>query len=68
MRVLFLISLVCFSTSVFSSEANFVCIKDGKVIDVKADTLEKKKLACEKENGNFTEEKPKQSAGKSGGW
>ncbi len=66
-NLLFMLALV-FSTSLFASEAKWVCMKDGKTIEVKGETVEMKKLACETEKGSWIEEKVKQSAGKGAGW
>lgn len=70
MKTLLFVSLVILSTVASASESTWVCKgKDEKVMEVKGDTAEAKKAACEALHGTWTEEKAKeQSAGKSGGW
>ncbi|MBC7428105.1 MAG: hypothetical protein H7336_05810 [Bacteriovorax sp.] len=72
MKRLVILTALAFSTSLFANDAKWICLKDGKVTEAKADKVEQKKTACEALKGTWTEakseEKPKQEAGKSAGW
>lgn len=69
MKTLLFLTVFTLSLPVFANESTWICMKDGKAIEVKGETVDKKKAACEASSGLWTEEKAQaQSAGKGAGW
>lgn len=64
--VIVLVLVASLSISCSTHAARWVCMKDGKNVNVQGETDENKKAACEADKGTWTEEK--QSAGKGAGW
>lgn len=68
MKLFICLIVLGFSTFAFSAETQMACTKEGKVIEVKGDSVELKKIACEAEKGTWGEVKPVQKAGSGAGW
>ena len=77
MKSLLFFIVVGLSSTVFASEAKWVCMKDAKALEVKGATADAKKAACTTASGTWTEEKVKEKvkekmeaadAGKGGSW